>query len=125
MRKFLDEGPALGELLVQASRKSKSGPLRRYIGELLRVSARGKAKQLPKPETLPGAGIPPDLIEALTGREIEVLKLIAAGCSNQEIAEKLVIEASTVKRHLSNIYGKLGVNSRTQAVARSRELGLI
>lgn len=125
VRVFLDEGPALGELLVQASRKSKFEPLRNYIGELLRVSARGKVKQSLKPEALPRAVIPSPLIEALTGREIEILKLITAGCSNQEIAEKLVIEASTVKRHLSNIYGKLGVNSRTQAVARSRELGLI
>ena len=62
--------------------------------------------------------------ETLTRREKEVLALIAAGRSNQQIAEELVISLGTVKRHISNIYGKLGVRRRTQAVARARELGL-
>jgi LuxR family maltose regulon positive regulatory protein len=62
------------------------------------------------------------LIEPLTTREVEVLKLIEAGCSNQAIAEKLVISNATVKRHISNIYAKLGVKSRTQAVAIGKEL---
>jgi LuxR family maltose regulon positive regulatory protein len=65
------------------------------------------------------------LVEPLSGREIEVLQLIAAGLSNREIAERLVIAPGTVKRHSNNIYGKLGVRSRTQAVARARELGLL
>jgi LuxR family transcriptional regulator, maltose regulon positive regulatory protein len=64
------------------------------------------------------------LIEPLTGREVEVLKLIEAGFPNQEIAGKLVISIATVKRHISNIYAKLGVESRTQAVAIGKELGL-
>ena len=62
------------------------------------------------------------LIEPLTTREVEVLKLIKAGCSNQDIAEQLVISIPTVKRHISNIYAKLGVKSRTQAVAIGKEL---
>jgi LuxR family transcriptional regulator, maltose regulon positive regulatory protein len=62
------------------------------------------------------------LIEPLTTREVEVLKLIKAGSSNQEIAEQLVISIPTVKRHISNIYTKLGVKSRTQAVAIGKEL---
>ena len=66
--------------------------------------------------------IPQLLIEPLTTREIEVLKLIEAGCSNQEIAEKLVISITTVKRHISNIYTKLDVKSRTQAIAIGKEL---
>ena len=57
-------------------------------------------------------------------REIEVLKLIEAGYSNQEIAGKLFISFTTVKRHISNIYTKLGVESRTQAVAMGKELKL-
>ncbi len=65
------------------------------------------------------------LIEPLTPRELEVLSLIAAGDSNQAIAEKLVITVSAVKKHTSNIFGKLSVDSRTQAVARARQVGLL
>jgi LuxR family maltose regulon positive regulatory protein len=65
------------------------------------------------------------LIEPLTNRELEVLRLLADGASNRTIAENLVITVSAVKKHTGNIYGKLNVNSRTQAVARSRQLGLI
>ncbi|HEX9028780.1 MAG TPA: LuxR C-terminal-related transcriptional regulator, partial [Anaerolineales bacterium] len=64
-------------------------------------------------------------VEALTHRELEVLKLIAAGDSNQAIAEKLFITVSAVKKHTSNIFGKLSVNSRTQAVARASACGLL
>jgi len=63
--------------------------------------------------------------EMLTPREFEVLRLIAAGDSNQTIAEKLVISVNAVKKHTGNIFGKLGVESRTQAVAHARELGLL
>jgi ATP/maltotriose-dependent transcriptional regulator MalT len=61
----------------------------------------------------------------LSARELEVLRLIAAGHSNEEIAAKLIISVKTAKRHISNIYGKLGVKSRTQAVALARELKLV
>jgi LuxR family maltose regulon positive regulatory protein len=65
------------------------------------------------------------LVEPLSERELEVLRLIAEGFSNAEIAERLVIAHGTVKRHINNIYGKLGVQSRTQAVAKAREIGLL
>jgi LuxR family maltose regulon positive regulatory protein len=65
------------------------------------------------------------LVEQLTPRELEVLHLIAAGDSNQTIADKLVITVRAVKKHTGNIYGKLNVSSRTQAVARARQLGLL
>jgi LuxR family transcriptional regulator, maltose regulon positive regulatory protein len=65
------------------------------------------------------------LIEPLTTREVEVLKLIEAGRSNQDIAGLLVISMPTVKRHISNIYAKLGVESRTQAVAIGKELKIV
>ena len=65
------------------------------------------------------------LIEPLSERELEVLGLIAVGLKNREIAQRLYITTGTVKRHTNHIYGKLGVHSRTAAVARGRELGLL
>ncbi|MEM6431792.1 MAG: LuxR C-terminal-related transcriptional regulator, partial [Deinococcota bacterium] len=69
---------------------------------------------------------PPDkLVEPLSGRELEVLQLIAEGLSNQEIAERLSVSLSTVKGHNHNIFGKLLVQRRTEAVAKARALALI
>ena len=65
------------------------------------------------------------LVEPLSARELEVLQLIALGLSNGEIGAQLVISLSTVKGHTANIFGKLGVNNRTQAVSRARELGVL
>lgn len=65
------------------------------------------------------------LIEPLSERELEVLLLIASGESNQEIASQLYVGLSTVKKHINHIYSKLSVKSRTQAIARARELSLI
>jgi LuxR family maltose regulon positive regulatory protein len=65
------------------------------------------------------------LLDPLSVRELEVLHLIAIGDSNYEIAEQLVVAVSTVKRHVSNIFSKLGVTNRTQAVARAREFGIL
>ena len=65
------------------------------------------------------------VVESLTKRELEVLRLLAAGLSNRGIADALVVAVGTVKKHLKNIYGKLGVHSRTQAVARARDQGLL
>jgi LuxR family transcriptional regulator, maltose regulon positive regulatory protein len=61
----------------------------------------------------------------LTEREVEVLRLLAAGRSNAEMAGQLFVEQSTVKTHLIHLYSKLGVHSRTQAVARARTLQLL
>ena len=62
---------------------------------------------------------------ALTGRELDVLRLIAAGKSNQRIARELVVTLDTVKKHVSHVLGKLGAANRTEAVTRARQLGLI
>jgi LuxR family maltose regulon positive regulatory protein len=64
-------------------------------------------------------------VEPLTRREQEVLGLLVAGASNQEIAIHLVISLATVKKHVSNLLGKLGVDSRTQAIARARDWSLL
>ncbi len=64
-------------------------------------------------------------VEPLSPRELEVLRLIAAGQSNPEIARTLVIAISTVKAHINSIFGKLGVTSRTQAIVRARDLHLL
>ncbi len=113
VRVFLDEGEPMARLLFQA-RAHHLGSL--YLTELLAA--------LPKePGTAAPASQP--LVEPLSGRELEVLKLIAAGHSNEEIASTLIISVKTAKRHISNIYGKLGVKSRTQAVALARELKLV
>ena len=65
------------------------------------------------------------LIEALSSRELEVLSLIDGGLSNQQIAERLTVAPSTVKTHINNIYGKMNVQTRVQAVKRGRDLGLL
>ena len=68
---------------------------------------------------------PDSLVEPLSSRELEVLKLVATGASNKEIALALVIAEGTVKNHLTNIFSKMGVRERMQAVLKARELGLI
>jgi LuxR family maltose regulon positive regulatory protein len=65
------------------------------------------------------------LVDPLTDRELEVLQLLGEGLSNKDIAGRLIVAPSTVKQHLKNLYGKLDVHSRTQAVARGRELSLL
>ena len=68
---------------------------------------------------------PGALVEPLSARELEVLHLVEQGLTNSEIAGQLVLAPSTVKTHINNIYGKLGVQTRTQALKRARELGLL
>jgi LuxR family maltose regulon positive regulatory protein len=65
------------------------------------------------------------LVESLSDREVEILQLLAEGCANREISERLYISLSTVKGHASNIYGKLLARNRSEAVARARALGIL
>jgi DNA-binding NarL/FixJ family response regulator len=85
------------------------------------TGAGGAAQQPPPTETPSGAGSLTDL----TGREIEVLRLIAKGATNREIAEHLVITEGTVKNHISSILSRLGLRDRTQAALYAREVGLL
>lgn len=113
VRLVLDEGRAI-DVLLEAARAKGIEP--DYVGVIRR------AQSVPaSPETV-GAQV---LADPVSRREAEVLRLIAAGRSNQEIADELVVALSTVKTHINNLYGKLGVTSRTQAVARARELHLV
>jgi DNA-binding NarL/FixJ family response regulator len=79
----------------------------------------------PPPEVRSAAGARNELIEPLTDRELEVLRLVADGNSNQDIARKLVITLATVKTHINHIFSKLESESRVQVVARARALGLL
>ncbi|MBK9124027.1 MAG: AAA family ATPase [Chloroflexi bacterium] len=111
---FVDEGPPMVRLLTEADRH---GITPTYTRRLLGAFDRGIA------HTPPSAA--QGLIEPLSDREMEVLELVAAGLSNAEIAERLFLALDTVKGHNRRIFGKLGVQRRTEAIARARELGLI
>jgi ATP/maltotriose-dependent transcriptional regulator MalT len=63
--------------------------------------------------------------EVLTPREVEILGLLAEGCSNADISKRLVISPNTVKRHIAHLFEKLAVTSRTQALVRARSLGIV
>ena len=121
VRLFVDEGMPMARLLAGAvargSRKAYAAKLLAAFGE-----SAGPAPNNANARTLREKG---GLIEPLSDRETEVLKLIAEGKSNREIGELLYLALSSVKGHNQNIFGKLQVKRRTEAVARARELGLI
>jgi len=127
VRVFADEGAPMHALLAQlsADRPGQQHAARPidpgYLAALLRACGRADAAP---PQTRAGAA-PPGLAEPLTDRELEVLRLIAAGRSNQRIAHDLVVALDTVKKHVTHVLGKLGAANRTEAAARARELGLI
>jgi LuxR family maltose regulon positive regulatory protein len=120
---FLEEGPAVLPLLKAVlTHPPAPDRLKKYARALLDAFP-GYGKPVPPRAEHPIKAT--GLVEPLTPRELQVLQLVAAGDSNRTIADKLVITVSAVKKHTSNIYGKLNVSSRTQAVARARELGLL
>jgi LuxR family maltose regulon positive regulatory protein len=126
VRVFADEGPPMAALLRSLSGARQRGRVAAGSGadaeHLYRViRAFGSARE-PADKTAPAA---PGLFEPLTGRELEVLRLLAAGKPNHEIAQELVVSLETVKKHANHIFDKLGAANRTQAVAHARRLGLI
>jgi LuxR family maltose regulon positive regulatory protein len=120
MRTFIDEGEPMARLLRLAA---SHGAAKNYVKKLLAAFQRPGITPESKQKTSPTASSL--LVESLSEREFEVLRLIVAGMSNREIAEILILEESTVKTHINNIYGKLDVHSRTRAIARAKELDLI
>jgi LuxR family maltose regulon positive regulatory protein len=119
VRTFLDEGEPMVQLLNKAV---SMGVYPIYAKQLLAAHQKGipagKLIKINRERKI-------ELVEPLSEREVEVLHLIAKGLSNQEIAGQLHISLSTAKGHTSNIYGKLGVHKRTQAVSRAVELGIL
>ncbi|HEV2258097.1 MAG TPA: LuxR C-terminal-related transcriptional regulator, partial [Streptosporangiaceae bacterium] len=143
VRVLADEGAPMGALLARlaaasaAQRRAAAGVDAGYLALLMRACGEADAgtpqrlAAVSPPGPVPGraggqgqAGSPA-LIEPLTQRELEVLRLIAAGKSNQRIAHELVVALDTVKKHVTHVLGKLGAANRTEAAARARQLGLI
>ncbi|MFC1926424.1 LuxR C-terminal-related transcriptional regulator [Chloroflexota bacterium] len=120
VRTFIDEGEPMAKLLRLAASRSIA---KKYVRKLLVSFHLGPEFQHIVLPTESAAYTSP-IVEPLSKRELEVLRLIVAGMSNREIADKLIIGEGTVKTHINNIYGKLDVQSRTQAIVQARELKL-
>ncbi len=114
-RFFVNEGESIVELLKALIHSREDDRLNNYIRKLLNAFG----------ETKPESANAQPLIDPLSERELEVLRLVADGLSNDEIGQKLFLALSTVKGHNLRIFGKLQAKSRTEAVARARELGLL
>jgi LuxR family maltose regulon positive regulatory protein len=124
VRTFIDEGEPMARLLrLAASRGIATKYVRRLLASFQKPTAGTSAQ--PRILSAEGAVAPSPLIEPLSEREQEVLRLIVAGMSNREIAAKLIIGEGTLKTHINNIYGKMDVKSRTQAIVRASELKLL
>ena len=95
-----------------------------YVGAMLMAFRRSSVSRTLSTETELLQAVQP-LPDPLSARELEVLRLVAAGNSNRDISAQLFVTVDTVKKHLTHIFAKLGVSSRTQALARARELELI
>jgi LuxR family maltose regulon positive regulatory protein len=119
IRTFVDEGPPLARLLYEALTRGIAPDYARRLLSAFPVSEPEQAAPL---ET---QALKSDLIEPLSERELEVLTLVAEGLTNPEIASRLFLTLNTIKGHTRNIYGKLNVHSRTQAIARAQALGLL
>jgi LuxR family maltose regulon positive regulatory protein len=132
VRVAADEGAPLAAVLDQLIAGNRGGRVppapavpQAYLRRLQAAFGPPDTRMLP-PTPIPAAEVTvPVLAEPLTGRELQVLALLAAGTSNQQIASELVVALETAKKHVSHILGKLGAANRTQAVARARALGLL
>ena len=116
--RWLDAGSGI-EPLLRDLKNDHDTPqtFRPYLNSLVDACRSAFGESIPPP--------PGELPDPLTVRELEIMRLISKGYSNPEIASELVVTINTIKKHTSNIYGKLGISSRTQAIARARELNLL
>jgi LuxR family transcriptional regulator, maltose regulon positive regulatory protein len=123
VRVLADEGASMHTLLAKlAAPRPGQRPIDPgHLDAVLRACRQADPVR-PQPRA---ATAPPGLIEPLTDRELEVLRLLAAGESNQRIAHDLFVALDTVKKHVTHVLGKLGAANRTEAAARARQLGLI
>ena len=122
VRTFTDEGRSMGRLLRQAVIQ---GLAVEYAGKLLAALEEEAAKAATPLAVSRSGGALPLLLEPLSPRETEVLRLLTTHLSHAEMAEELVVSVSTVRSHVKSIYSKLDVHSRMEAVERARELGLL
>jgi len=126
IRPFLDQGPEMADLL---GRLVKQNPTREYASRILEAFCSEKAELFSDRSddpNRPRSSLPDKpLIEPLTNREIEVLRMLAKGVRNNDIAGSLFISPETVKRHLSTIYRKLDVKNRHQAVISAKSIGIL
>ena len=127
IRTFADHGEPMATLLRQVAER---GTAPRYVARLLAAIAspgRSTGDHIIHYPTVSDGGLAvmPSGAEALTAREVEVLRLLSGGASNRTIADELTISVGTVKAHISHILGKIGAHNRTEAVALARRLGLI
>jgi LuxR family maltose regulon positive regulatory protein len=131
VRIFVDEGTQMAALLQEAhTRNSMTDYVTKLLAAFPEQTRRHGDKEMGNLSEVsvslsPGLRVSQSLVEPLSEREREVLRLVAAGLSNQDIAARLIVGVSTVKKHINNIFGKLAVRSRTQALARARELNLL
>lgn len=119
IRLFVERGPVMHALLREALPRISDSTVRHYVERVL--AAFDPSVVAPRAAQTSSTLVSGSLSE----REREVLRLVAEGLSDRQIADRLVVAVGTVKRHLNNVYGKLGVNSRTQALAQARERDLL
>jgi LuxR family maltose regulon positive regulatory protein len=124
VRTLVNEGPPMASLLHEAAARGIAPDYARTLLAAFGAPTISEGR-MTKDESRAPILRPSSFVEPLSERELEVLRLIAQGLSNREIADRLFLALSTVKVHTRNIYGKLGVHSRIQAVTRARELGLL
>lgn len=127
IRLLVDEGAPIAHLLVQMRRRPPGDQpgSTHYREHLLALLGRAHDEDVSHSAVAVPGSRTYSLGEPLSERELEVLRLIVAGYSNREIADRLVIAVSTVKWYVNAIYGKLQVESRTKAIARARELNIV
>ena len=123
VRVFVDLGPDVAALLGRLAAEGAAGVSRDYVEQILRAFAAEHASSPPRPvKSLIAQSA---MIEPLTPREQEILELLAQRMTAKEIAQKLVVSDQTVKRHRANVYQKLGVHTRRDAIAAAVALGIL